>query len=626
MTEDFQVKQSSSNSGAYGLTGGIIGGLGAGIAANHFTKPKYGSYEDIIKEAKDSADFKSKIDKAEGDDKKFLEDARTLNEKRTSAEAEYDKLFEEYKKVNGKTKVETDAYKELVKAEEEANTALVNKKNELINKEIARIKEAGTGNKTATIGKSLKHKAVQIFYATKHVNELQAKGASKEEIASATARVEALQKEAEELSAKIAEKLDYGKLTDEALANKKNEVANAYKLNIQDRVNQQLRVYDKPVVEPEFVTLSKDFMANRKAIEAQNEALKAAEKEIQTLTCVDIEAFAKSAHDHAAPRKIQTIVDYEQRHIDKLNVLKEAYAKATESAGKTGEFSFATLLENLKKLGTPGATFEAGVVDVQKELTKYLTDTKGLTKEQQAAIKKLVNGEINEKNIQEAIDKATTRVNDIKTAVKKAIAAEDKLEELAEKTNALKEKMNEKGVYVREKDGVVIDKKTKEPAVSKVTKAPKEEPPKIKLPKGVKVPDDVKIEYQSKAAAELSEEEIKKQAEAAVKENAYKTEKEAAEAAKSAREAAYGKLEDGVAKSEEEIKKAFNESLKVTDKNAYADGKVSAAKKEFLEKYAEKMKRKWGFAEHTNWKIAGAAAAGALVLGGIFSALAPKKD
>ena len=624
MTEDFQVKQSSSNSGAYGLVGGAIGAGGTAWAANHFTKPKYGSYEDIIAETKDS--FDKKIEAAEGEDKKFLEAAKELNEKRTTAEAEYDKKYEEYKKINGKTKNETEAYKELVKAEEEANTALANKKTELINKEIEKIKAAGTGNKSASINKSLKHKAEQIFYATKRVNELQTSGASKEDIAKATARVEALQKEANELAAKIADKLNYGKLTDEALTNKKNEVAKAYTLNIQDRVNQQLKVYDKPIVEGENAKLSKDFIANRKAIAVQNEALSAAEREIKELTGVNIDAFKKTAYDHTAPRKVQTVINYEQRHLDKLNVLKEAYSKVTESTAKTGEFSFATLLDNLKKLGTPGATFEAEVKDVQKELTKYLTDTEGLSKEQQAAIKKLVNGEINEKTIQEAIDKSTSRIEKIKTAVNKAIAAEDELDKLAQKANTLKETMNKKGVYIREKDGVVIDKKTGKPAVSEPVKAVKEEAAKVNLPKGVKVPEDVKIEYQSKAAAELSEEEIRKQAEAAVKTNAYKTEAEAAEAAKAARIAAYDKLEDGVAKSEEDIKKAFNESLKVADKKAYADEQVSAAKKEFLEKYAEKLKRKWGFAEHTNWKIAGAAAAGALVLGGIFSALAPKKN
>ena len=625
MADDFQVKQSSSSSGAYGLGGAILGGFGAGAAAHHFTRPKYGSFEDILAESKDS--FDKKIENAAEDDKQFLKDAKALKEKQAGFEAEYDKKFEEFKKANGSTKVETDAYKALVKAEEEANTALINKKNELINKEIERLKAAATGEKSATIEKSLNNKVKQIFNATKRVIKLQEAGASKEEIAKATAYVNTLQKEAEELAAKIAEKVDYGKLTGEALDNKKKEVVDAYKLAVQDRVNQKLNAFDKPIIEPENVKLSKDFLANRKAIQIQNTAVDNAEKELEKLTGIKIEGFKKSAHGGMYPRKIMTVITAEESHIEKLNTLKEAFKKVTESGEVSGEFSFKTLFENLRKLGTPGATFEASVKDVEAELTKYLSDTKGLSKEQQAAIRKLVNGEINAESIQKALDNATNRVESIRTNVNNAIAAEEKLEELAKESKKLQETMNKKGVYVREKDGVVIDKKTGKPAETPKPKVVKEAPAEVKLPKDVNVPKDVKIEYtSSKAAAELSEEELKKQAEAAVKPEKYATETSALADAKAAREAAYGKLEDGVAKSEEEIKKAFQESINATDAKDYAKKQGETAKKEFAEKYAEKLKRRFGFAEHTNLKIAGAIAAGAVVVGAIASAFAPKDN
>ena len=95
MSDELQIQQGSSTT-PYALTGGALGALGGGFGAHYLTKPKYGSYEDIIKEAQDSADFSSKVEKAEGEEKKFLEAAKDLAGKETAAGAEYDKLKEAY--------------------------------------------------------------------------------------------------------------------------------------------------------------------------------------------------------------------------------------------------------------------------------------------------------------------------------------------------------------------------------------------------------------------------------------------------------------------------------------------------------------------------------------------------
>ena len=625
MADDFQVKQSSSNSGAYGLGGAVVGGLGAGAAAHYFTKPKYGSYEDILAEAKDETSFTSKIDKAEGEEKNFLKEAQSLAGKKAEAEAEYNKKFSEWKEKNpaNAIKEENEDYKKLVQAEEDANKKLTEKKNELINKEIEKLKTSGSTKKSVTIEKALKNKSEQIFKATKRVIELQDAGASKEEIAKATAHVNTLQKEADELASKIAEQFGYGKLKDEALDNKKKEVVEAYKLNMQDRVNQKLKGFDTPI-ESEHSKLSKEFMSNRKAIATEKEALSAVEKELGKITGINIEAFRGTAHEGMLKSKLVTVMTKEDANIEKLKTLKEAYAKIAEQGEVKGEFSFKTLLENLKKLGTPGAKLESEARNIEAELTKYLTETEGLSQNQQENLRKLINGEINEKTIQEAINASEQRLNSIKELFEKGTKIDANINKLNEDASQIQEKLNKKGVYVRAKDGVVIDKKTGKPV--ETPKPAAEAAPNVKLPKGVKKQADARIEYSPRDFSNLTEEELRQQAETRIEATAYKAEADAVEAAKKARETAYNGLKDGAVMSDAEREAAFLKEIGAESKAKYTENAVKEAETSFKNKFKNMLERRYGFAEHANWKIAGVAAAGALVVGAIASAFAPKNN
>jgi len=128
MAEDYQVKQNSSGSSLYGLTGTALGGVGTYYGLNHFTKPKYGSYEEILAEAQDS--FDSKLKGAEGEEKTFLEEAKALREQKIAAENKYNADFEAFKAVD--KEVET---KELQELNEKLKNAADDKKGE-IQKEI----------------------------------------------------------------------------------------------------------------------------------------------------------------------------------------------------------------------------------------------------------------------------------------------------------------------------------------------------------------------------------------------------------------------------------------------------------------------------------------------------------
>lgn len=132
MAEDFQVKQNSSGSPLYGLTGTALGGVGTYYALNHFTKPKYGSYEEILAEAQDSFDSKFK-NAAEGEETNFLNEAKALREKKVTAENKYQTDFEAFKAAD--KEVET---KELQELNEKLKNAADDKKSE-IQKEIDKL-------------------------------------------------------------------------------------------------------------------------------------------------------------------------------------------------------------------------------------------------------------------------------------------------------------------------------------------------------------------------------------------------------------------------------------------------------------------------------------------------------
>ena len=180
MSDELQVQHSSSST-PYAVTGGLLGGAAGGFGAHYLTKPKYGSYEEIIKEAKDSTDFSSKIEKAEGDEKKFLEAAKDLAEKRTAAETEYDKDFEAWKKENPTTEKNVDAkYEELKAAQTKAEEELEAKKKTLIDEQIEIIKNQPVKEGEAALTEEqIKQKATEAVKESAYKKETKAVNAAK---------------------------------------------------------------------------------------------------------------------------------------------------------------------------------------------------------------------------------------------------------------------------------------------------------------------------------------------------------------------------------------------------------------------------------------------------------------
>lgn len=127
-----QVQQKQSNALPYALGGAAIGGTLGAVSPVGVTKPKYASFEDILKESEDT--FNSQIEKG-GDNKGVWEAAKEHAEKVKNAEAEYDKKVQEIKDANktaAGTLPETEqAAKDLKLAQENYDKALETEKNKL---------------------------------------------------------------------------------------------------------------------------------------------------------------------------------------------------------------------------------------------------------------------------------------------------------------------------------------------------------------------------------------------------------------------------------------------------------------------------------------------------------------
>ena len=135
MTDELTIQpqvQQKSNAVPYAAGGAIVGGLAGALSPVGVTKPKYASYEDILKESEDT--FKSEIEKG-GENKGVWEAAKEHAEKVKNAEAEYDKKVQEIKDANktaaGTLPESEQAAKDLKLAQENYNKALETEKNKL---------------------------------------------------------------------------------------------------------------------------------------------------------------------------------------------------------------------------------------------------------------------------------------------------------------------------------------------------------------------------------------------------------------------------------------------------------------------------------------------------------------
>ncbi len=218
----------------------------------------------------------------------------------------------------------------------------------------------------------------------------------------------------------------------------------------------------------------------------------------------------------------------------------------------------------------------------------------------------LKDKEVTKETLQSLINSSNERVNTLNEAAKTVRTSTSSISALNQAIEKNKEaviKQFGEGAYINE-EGVICKK-------GKPIELPKEKMPQMELPEfgnTDKLPKEVQIAKKSTTVTEAPElaevrknlEEVNKQLEAARKD-----------------------LPKGELKPEEQLAE-FAKSKGVKNKEEYLNNQVKAKADKFAQDFESQFKRKFGFAEHANWKIAGAAALGAIVLGGIFSAMAPK--
>ena len=612
MADDFQVKQSSSNSGAYGLSGAVVGGLGAGYAAHRLTRPKYGSYDDIIKEAKDSTDFSSKIEKAEGKEKEFLTAAKELAGKRAAAETEYNNAFEAWKKENPSTTKKEDAkYGELKTAQKQAEEALEAKKKALVDAEFDRIKN--TASKSSLTGTFDPAELPTL------INE--ATDRRKRDFYTKL-EVYANKKQA------LLDKLDAAKAaSDKALEKQLNSEINAFERQMQEELNTEISSWYK----------NPKAKASKRAINTaidnatQIVATRVQEKEYSRLADTTLSTLEKQVMDKIKANgneSFNTLIDSQKGNLEGIsravshkitinrkqkNILEgvkydyEKMLKTAKAAG-TPEDEIVKQLKILWGLISKTETVKPGA-EVPKEFKAFV---EGLNEEQKGAVERLLkDGEFTVENF----DKALSKLDRETEALTKVITTD-----LPNFKNKIKEAGGDGATFV---DGILRDKKGN---VIDMTTSRSFSKPTVVIPRASVA--DVKKAFETGEVAALTDEEIRKQAEEAVKESAYQKETNAVNTAKKAAEDYYKTLPDGEALTAEQQEAKFLKEKcgGAENKAKYIDGKVEEAANTFKKDFKSWLERKWGFAEHANWKIAGVAVAGAAVVGAIASAFAPKNN
>ena len=139
MSDELAIQQQKQGSATpYALGGAVVGGLAGAFSPVGVTKPKYSSYEDILKESEDT--FNREISKG-GDNKGFWETAKSHANAVQNAEKEYEsqvaKIREESKSAVGQLPADNEAAKNLKTAEENYAKALEAEKTKLANRKAA---------------------------------------------------------------------------------------------------------------------------------------------------------------------------------------------------------------------------------------------------------------------------------------------------------------------------------------------------------------------------------------------------------------------------------------------------------------------------------------------------------
>ena len=619
MTDELGIQKQQPSAVPYAIGGGIVGGAGAYLGTNYFTKPKYGSYEDIINKMEPDT-FNKELSEATGDKKTLYEAAKAVRDAKGTAESEFETKLSAFKETsNGEIAVETPAYEELKKAQDDAKAKLDAKIAELQNAKAEEIRNASKGGtvspkakeaidkikaeieaetkKIASLDKEmnseLKNLANEKFKLVDHLQSLENKKRAakkpdviarlQEEIKQARKDVNAKEAEINEAISKRVESMSF-------TAANKSELK-----TLKDNKVKEMQNYISDIIAERSNNSARVGISVKELETKRNNAFKV----IKEITGNDYSAKTAEELNTQVARQIKA----EQLKIEKLDKLQKAFEEAVEKAKatsgeKTTEDKIIKILYGLFEKS------ETKTTEVSAE--KYFAES--LSKEELQAFNRLVKSG-NADQIEEVIKASKDRIakleaslNDIKTVTAKVA------------------ELGGEGAYI---EGGVL----KDAAGKKVVFKPEQ----VRISsEGIEVPKSTKLaglerqleRIEGTASVELTEEQIAERARNAVDSSLYRTEQEAFNKAKQEAENMYRGLERRPA-TEDEILQSFLKKENVASKEEYLSKRIESEKNSFIEKYGKQLEGKLG--KGAGWKLA-AITAGGLVIGGIIGSMFTPKN
>ena len=570
-----QVKQ--SNALPYALGGAAIGAVGGYVGASYTTQPKYASHEDIIKDTKDN--FEKAAKEAISD---TAEQTKAIDARKSAIAAgnKWENDKKAYIDANkGGAVIPDENYKNLEADLKTKTKALEDKRTALINEEVEAL-QANNKPKSASPYEALQYRARKI------VNTESSK------------RAETI-KDTEKFINEFVEKLEYSGSESEIKAQKDavRKKLNQYVMDLaQYNEIENAKTTPKEVINYNNAKNIKDI-ALKKAKEQEAQAI----EKLKELTGRNDLATIFAKDEELAIRKIGNVTGKEEAHLEFLKDVAEKYKKELAES-KEGYIDIKW--KDIPKRGKH--SLRVKLPGSAKTLEEYI---KTLSPKQQEIMTKLINGDVTLATLDDAIKVTEERIKSMETAVGNIENArqtvENATEEFKKANNEFQNKYGKKDAnghitkkaYV--KNGkVYLEGEQKPVRINNPLKGTAVRP-KLEMPVGVTVPQDLKFEY----GANLSDAEILEKAKANVDEGALKAETDAQKLAQKALDDAKAKLPKGEAKTEEQLLKEFIE------KNGE---KSEAMKKAFGEDVKALLEKKISNKKLALWIGGGAATLAAL--------------
>ena len=575
MADELQNQQGQSSSGAYGATGAVLGAAVGGVGAHYLTRPKskYTSHEDIINEAKDSADFSSKLEKAEGEEKDFLKAAKDVADEKGRAEKAWDDGLEAFKKNNTQGVQDSDEIKDLVKKQEEYRKTVAD----------LEAKQPAADPVSKTVKKDpiglIRQNTKKLNEASEELKALKASGAPKESIDAVKQRIGKYQQRIDNLYKTILDNVEFKGTEEEIKAAKA-----ALKAELQGYAQEYMAAYDNfaSVAPGHNCVVAKQNIAKEK--QAMEEALKA----IKEASAYDLTSVA--GDKNVFFRRADAIIKGEESRLKALEKMLENYNKASNTSTTTTFFDRLNWLIN-------GRNLPEG--DDKKAIQKFIN---GLSDDQ----KKLLKGqEVTKESLEELINASKEKIKTLRTSAATVVRARGSINALgvtlADSEKAIVKKYG-KGAYVDAEGNVCKGTKV-------IAKAPEIVIPEFELKSKVELPKEIEINITTRGKTPEVPKELTE-----ARANLTNVTKEI--------ETKRAALTPKPLSADEQLAKYVAEKGKKED---FVAKQVKEKSDKFAKEFEAWFKRRHGFAENSNWKIAGVAAAGALVIGGLASLLAPSK-